>query len=86
MCVQSLLPPWQVIITVEQAKASTVVVCDRAVARVLYAYLLGLDAATIPTIEIKGGILELRRDHSGFMCEHIAVADGAARDYNNGMD
>ena len=53
-------------------------VCDRAVFRVVFAYFDGTAPAALPYLEVRPGVLELRRTHSGFSVEHLEVSEGSA--------
>lgn len=65
------------ILFLEQLRHDTVLVLDRAVHRVITGYFLGVDMAELPHSEVKPGLLELRRSHSGFRAEHFLVEAGA---------
>merc|ERR1712087_746452 len=61
----------------EQSKGSVVMICDRAVYRVVYAYFNGNSLEELPYIEVFPGVLEMRRSHAGFNVAHFAVEQGA---------
>ena len=48
----------------EHLRSDVVLVCDRAVYRVLVAYFLGTEMVKLPFYDVKSGVLELRRTHS----------------------
>ena len=66
------------ILMLEQTRGNIIVVCDRAVCRVLLAYFEGIDVVKMPYIDVEPGVLELRRSHSGFSCTHTRVTVGEA--------
>ena len=66
------------ILMLEQTRGNIIVVCDRAVCRVLLAYCEGIDVVKMPYIDVEPGVLELRRSHSGFSCTHTRVTVGEA--------
>ena len=57
----------------EQRRGNTVIVCDRAVARVLLGYFLGTQPDRLPFLEIFPGVVELQRTHSGFVATNLEV-------------
>lgn len=72
-----------VILQLEQTRGNAIVVCDRAVCRVLVAYFerFGKDGADInelPHMDVQGGVIELRRSHSGFSATKTPINVGAA--------
>ena len=67
------------VLAIEQSKNNVVVVCDRAISRVLWSYLCGLEPANIPNLEVVPGLMELRRAHAGWTCTPLEVPEGAAR-------
>jgi hypothetical protein len=71
-----------VILQLEQTHGNVVVVCDRAVCRVLLGYFerfgqLGANLEELPHIDVQGGVIELRRSHSGFSSSHTPITVGA---------
>ena len=67
-----------VILMLEQTRENVVVACDRAVCRVLLAYFEGLkELERLPYIDVKAGVYELRRSHSGFSSTHTPITAGA---------
>jgi 6-phosphofructo-2-kinase len=66
----------EVVLTLEQTVSDVAVVCDLAVARVLYGYFDGTDVEQIPNIELEAGLIELERSHSGFSRTHLRVEEG----------
>ena len=68
----------EVILMMEQSRDNMIVICDRAVLRVLLSYFLGEERAKIPYMEVGAGVVELRRTHAGFHSTHTHIADGAA--------
>ena len=65
------------ILSLEQQRGNTILVCDRAVARVILAYFQGTETADLPFLEVFAGVTELRRTHSGFKTSHLEVKVGA---------
>ena len=61
------------ILALEQRRGNTVIVCDRAVARVLLGYFLGTQPDRLPFLEIFPGVVELQRTHSGFVATNLEV-------------
>lgn len=49
------------ILALEQRRGNTVIVCDRAVGRVLLGYFLGTQPDQLPFLEMFPGVVELRR-------------------------
>ena len=81
----------EVIFFLEQSKRSVLVVVNKAVLRCLWAYFKGESMAEMPTLAVpghmhgKGGsskhpevIIELRRTHSGFETNWVALGGSAA--------
>ena len=71
-----------VILQLEQTRGNAVVVCDRAVCRVLVGYFerfgrAGAALEELPHMDVHGGVIELRRSHSGFSSSHTPVDVGA---------
>ena len=66
------------ILALEQRRGNTVIVCDRAVARVLLGYFLGTQPDRLPFLEIFPGVVELQRTHSGFVATNLQVGAGSA--------
>mmetsp|Transcript_28830 Transcript_28830/g.73112 ORF Transcript_28830/g.73112 Transcript_28830/m.73112 type:complete len:143 (+) Transcript_28830:201-629(+) len=66
------------ILALEQRRGNTVIVCDRAVARVLLGYFLGTQPDRLPFLEIFPGVVELQRTHSGFVATNLEVGAGSA--------
>ena len=60
----------------EQSSGNSVVICDRAVYRCIKAYFLGHSIQEIPFLDVEKGVLELRRNHSGFTGTQIPVHSG----------
>jgi hypothetical protein len=71
-----------IITMLEQIRGNAIVVCDRAVCRVLLGYFDAHHAkeglAQLPNIEVSPGVIELRRSHSGFSCTHTVIEEGEA--------
>lgn len=65
------------ILSLEQQRGNTILVCDRAVARVILGYFQGTKTADLPFLEVFAGVTELRRTHSGFKTSHLEVKAGA---------
>ena len=59
-------------------RGNTIIVCDRAVARVILAYFQGTQPDKLPYLDVFPGVIELRRNHSGFVATHLEVSDGNA--------
>ena len=72
-----------IITMLEQVRGNAIVVCDRAVCRVLLAYfdrsMLGETTGleSLPNMEVRSGVIELRRSHSGFSSTHTDIDRGA---------
>ena len=66
------------ILALEQQRGNTIIVCDRAVARVILAYFQGTQPDKLPYLDVFPGVIELRRIHSGFVATHLEVSDGNA--------
>ena len=62
----------------EQWRSNVVLICDRAVCRVLIAYFQGIEIERLPYIDVSSGVLELSRRHDGFAVDHLPVSSGAA--------
>uniref|UniRef100_A0A7S4WAX8 6-phosphofructo-2-kinase domain-containing protein n=1 Tax=Ditylum brightwellii TaxID=49249 RepID=A0A7S4WAX8_9STRA len=60
----------------EHSRGNSLVICNRAVYRVVTAYFLGKAIEEIPFLEVKPGVLELRRNHSGFYQTQLEVNMG----------
>ncbi|EOD20613.1 hypothetical protein EMIHUDRAFT_463915 [Emiliania huxleyi CCMP1516] len=75
-----------IICMLESSVGNAVVICDRAVYRVIQAhswsytraYFDGTPIEEMPNLEVKPGVLEFRRSHSGFSTTHLEVSSGAA--------
>mmetsp|Transcript_47319 Transcript_47319/g.153619 ORF Transcript_47319/g.153619 Transcript_47319/m.153619 type:complete len:357 (-) Transcript_47319:251-1321(-) len=67
-----------IICMLESSVGNAVVICDRAVYRVIQAYFDGTPVEEMPSLEVKPGVLEFRRSHSGFSTTHFEVSAGAA--------
>jgi broad specificity phosphatase PhoE len=72
------------ILMLEQTRGNVLVVCDRAVCRVLLAYFKSAqqgggapDLESLPDMHVPAGVIELRRTHSGFTCTHSPIERGA---------
>ena len=71
-----------IITMLEQVRGNAIVVCDRAVCRVLLGYfdrsLLGETTGleSLPNMELRSGVIELRRSHSGFSSTHTEIDRG----------
>ena len=64
-----------------QVRGNALLVCDRAVARVLLAYFDDIhggadDLSNLPNKEVHPGVIELRRSHSGFSVTHTSLDRG----------
>mmetsp|Transcript_73977 Transcript_73977/g.203668 ORF Transcript_73977/g.203668 Transcript_73977/m.203668 type:complete len:431 (-) Transcript_73977:234-1526(-) len=68
----------EAILMMEQSRDNLILICDRAVLRVLLAYFLGEERPRIPYMEVGAGVVELRRSHSGFHRSHTYIGVGAA--------
>jgi len=68
----------ETVLLLEQLRNDVIVVCDRAVCRVLIGYFHGTDLPELPYMEVKGGVIEFKRNHSGFAVTHLPVAAGRA--------
>ncbi|KAL1496544.1 hypothetical protein AB1Y20_014150 [Prymnesium parvum] len=68
----------EVVLMMERCRENMIVVCDRAVQRVLLSYFLGTDRTKIPYMEITAGVVELRRSHSGYNTTMTEICEGAA--------
>ena len=62
----------------EQSRGNSIVVCDRAMYRVLLGYFTGKHFDEIPDIAVKGGVLELARTDTGFKAIQHKVERGRA--------
>ena len=62
-------------------RGNALVVCDRAVCRVLLGYFDKFggapDLTALPDTEVPAGVIELRRSHSGFAVTHTPIESGA---------
>ena len=70
-----------VILQLEQTRGNCIVVCDRAVGRVLVGYFERFgkgtaDLEALPHMDVQGGVIELRRSHSGFSSSHTPIDVG----------
>lgn len=70
-----------VILQLEQTRGNAIVVCDRAVCRVLVGYFerfgkAGAALDELPHMDVQGGVIELRRSHSGFSVSHTPIDVG----------
>ena len=69
------------ILMLEQSRGNALVVCDRAVCRVLLGYFDKFggapNLASLPSTEVPAGVIELRRSHSGFAVTHTLIDSGA---------
>lgn len=54
------------ILRLEQLHGSAIVICDKAVCRVLLAYFRGTNIKEMPFIKIQPGVIQLERAHGGF--------------------
>ena len=65
----------------EQVRGNALLVCDRAVCRVLLAYFdskkAGTERDSWPNMEVHPGVIELRRSHSGFEHRFTKISSGA---------
>ena len=65
----------------EQVRGNALLVCDRAVCRVLLAYFdaktSSFDLDLVPNMEVQPGVIELRRSHSGFTTTYTKISHGA---------
>lgn len=68
----------ELIYSLEQARGCSVVISDRAVYRVVMGYFMGNTIEEIPHLEVKPGVLELRRNEEGFSSTHFPVSVGKA--------
>jgi len=62
----------------EQVRGDALVIADRAVFRAVMGYFMGKSSKEIPYLDVQPGILELRRNHSGFVAEQLRVKVGKA--------
>lgn len=67
----------EVVCMLEQSRGNSLVVCDRAVFRVVAAYFLGKTIEEIPHMEVNG-VLELSRNEDGFCSKELEVTAGRA--------
>jgi len=68
----------ELICSLESMRGNALVICDRAVFRVIQSYFDGTPSRQMPYLEIKPGLLEMGRSHSGFAATQLDVAVGAA--------
>eukprot|EP00521_Asterionellopsis_glacialis_P009018 CAMPEP_0195288240 /NCGR_PEP_ID=MMETSP0707-20130614/4982_1 /TAXON_ID=33640 /ORGANISM="Asterionellopsis glacialis, Strain CCMP134" /LENGTH=450 /DNA_ID=CAMNT_0040348077 /DNA_START=332 /DNA_END=1684 /DNA_ORIENTATION=+ len=66
----------ELICLLEQSRGNSLVICNRAVYRVLMGYFLGHTIEEIPHLEVKPGVLELRRNETGFSKTQLDVNVG----------
>lgn len=64
------------ILRLEQLRGSAMVLCDRAVMRVLLGYFRGTPVSEIPYLEVPTGVVRLTRSHRGFQETHIDILPG----------
>lgn len=62
----------------EQSRGNSVVVCDRAVFRVIKGYFMGYAMEEIPNLPVRPGVQELHRTEKGFGAMHFPVKVGRA--------
>lgn len=62
-----------IILRLEQLHGPALLLCDKAVCRVLLAYFRGTELKQMPYIEVAEGIVQLERAHSGFTEKHVDV-------------
>ena len=60
----------------EQAKENSLVICDRAIFRVLMGYFLGKNMEEVPFLKVRPGIVELSRNSDGFRQTQLDVSVG----------
>mmetsp|Transcript_16534 Transcript_16534/g.19869 ORF Transcript_16534/g.19869 Transcript_16534/m.19869 type:complete len:89 (-) Transcript_16534:24-290(-) len=60
----------------EASRGNSIVICDRAVYRVMKGYFLGHHLEEIPHLQVKSGVLELARIDSGFHATQLEVPEG----------
>jgi len=67
----------ELVCMLEQSRGNSLLVCDRAVFRVVAAYFLGKSSEEIPHMEVSG-VLELSRNENGFTPKTLEVSVGRA--------
>lgn len=68
----------ELVCLLEQSRGNSLVICDHAMFRVISGYFLGKSIKEIPNLNVKSGVLELRRNDGGFCSTELSVDAGKA--------
>jgi len=68
----------EIVCMLEQSRGNSLLICDRAVFRVVSAYFCGKTIDEIPHMDVKKGVLELSRNERGFSATEFDVSAGRA--------
>jgi len=68
----------ELVCMLEQSRGNSLVICDRAIFRVVSAYFCGQTIDEIPHMCVNKGVLELSRSEKGFSATEFDVGAGRA--------
>merc|ERR1712238_386252 len=62
----------------EQIQGDALIIADRSVYRAIMGYFTGKSIKEVPFLDVQPGVLELRRNHSGFSATQLSTKVGKA--------